>query len=119
MPRTSKYDHYFHDLQYAYEELQGLLAPRGMYAEVSLLLVANPRRPGELRDVSLEFVVRSRSRESIVWRASESLRVPGRSKMRSIASVLFGMMMRAAIDIEGGPPLPGDDRSQRGVRART
>jgi len=119
MPRTSKYEYYFQDLQYAYESLHEVLAPRGLYAEVSLLLVANVRCPKELRDVSIEFIVRSRSSDSIVWRASEGLRVPGRAKLRPLASVLFGLLMRAAIDLDDKHPLPGSNPSSRQVRART
>lgn len=119
MPRSSRYEHHFQDLQYAYESLHDVLAPRGLYVEVSLMLVANIRRPGELRDVSIEFIVRSRSSDSIVWRASESLRVPGRAKMRSLAGVLFGLMMRATIDLDDKHPLPGSNSSSRQGRART
>jgi hypothetical protein len=40
-------------------------------------------------------------------------------KLRSVSSVLFGLMMRAAYDIEAQISLPGDDRprSQGGARA--
>jgi hypothetical protein len=107
-----------HDLQHAYEILHDVLVPRGLYAESSLLLVVNLRRPAELRDVAIELVIRSRSGGSPVWRASESLKVPGRMKLRSLSSVLFGLMMRAAYDIEAQISLPGDDRPQRPGGAR-
>jgi hypothetical protein len=101
-----------HDLQHAYEVLQEILAPRGLYAEANLLLVVNLRRPSELRDVALELVIRARTGGAPVWRAWESLKVPGRMKLRSVASVLFGLMMRAAYDIEAQISLPGDDRGK-------
>jgi hypothetical protein len=69
------------------------------------------RRPAELRDVSVELVVRGRVIGSPVWRVAETLRVPGRMKLRSVSSVLFGLMMRATYDIEASIPLPGDDRA--------
>jgi hypothetical protein len=46
------------------------------------------------------------------------LRVPGRMKLRSVASVLFGLMMRAAYDVEAAISLPGDERPQRPGDAR-
>jgi hypothetical protein len=119
MPKASRDERYFHDLQHAYEVLQEVLLPRGLYAEVSLLLAVNLRRPKELRDVSIELVVRSRAGGSPVWRASEGLKVPGRMKMRSVASVLFGLMMRATYDIEAQISLPGDDRRMAPGGART
>jgi len=119
MPKAARDERYFHDLQHAYEVLHEVLGPRGLYAETSLLLVVNLRRPGELRDVSIELIIRARAGGSPVWRAKESLRVPGRMKLRSTASVLFGLMMRATYDIEAQISLPGDDRSPSLGRART
>jgi len=119
MPRQGRYEHYFQDLQHAYESLQDVLIPRGLYVELSILLASVLRHPKELKDVSIELVVRSRAHGSIVWRASESLRVPGKAKLRSIASVLFGLMMRAAIDIDEKPPLPGSGQSRLPGGART
>jgi hypothetical protein len=101
-----------HDLQHAYEILHDVLAPRGLYVESSVLVLVNLRRPAELRDVAVELVIRSRSGGSPVWRASESLRVPGRMKLRSLSSVLFGLFMRAAYDVEALILLPGDDRRE-------
>jgi hypothetical protein len=118
MPKASRDERYFHDVQHAYEALNEVLSPRGLYAEVGILLVANLRRASELRDVSIELIIRSRAGGSPVWRASESLKVPGRMKMRSVASVLFGLMMRAAYDVEAQISLPGDDAPRGPGRAR-
>jgi len=118
MPKASRDERYMHDLQQAYEILCGVLAPRGLYAEANLMLVVNLRRPSELRDVSVELVIRGRAGGSPVWRASETLRVPGRMKLRSVSSVLFGLFMRAAYDIEAQISLPGDDRPRRPGGAR-
>jgi hypothetical protein len=81
--------------------------------------VVNLRRPAELRDVAIELVIRARAGGSPVWRASETLKVPGRMKLRSSSGVLFGLFMRAAYDIEAQISLPGDDRprSPGGARA--
>jgi hypothetical protein len=49
---------------------------------------------------------------------AETLKVPGRMKLRSVSSVLFGLMMRAAYDVEAAISLPGDDRSHRPGSAR-
>ncbi len=119
MPKASRDERYFHDLQHGHEVLQEILAPRGLYAESSVLLVVNLRRPAELRDVAVELVIRARAGGSPVWRASESLKVPGRMKLRSLSSVLFGLFMRAAYDVEATISLPGDDRPrpQGGARA--
>jgi len=118
MPKAARDERYFHDLHHAYEVLQDVLAPRGLYAETGIQLVASIRRPGELRDVSIELMIRTRAGNSPVWRAVESLRVPGRMKLRSAASVLFGLMMRATYDIEAQIPLPGDDAPRDPGRAR-
>jgi hypothetical protein len=112
MPKAGKDERYMHDLQHAYEALHEVLAPRGLYAESTILLMVNLRRPGELRDVAVELVIRARAGGSPVWRASESLRVPGRMKLRSVAGALFGLMMRAAYDIEAQISLPGGDRRE-------
>lgn len=119
MPKASRYEHYFQDVQHAFEALHDVLLPRGLYAELSILFVNNVRRPSELRDVVVELLIRKRGSVSPVWRASEGLRVPGRAKLRPLSSVLFFLMTRAAIDVEEKISLPGDDRSQRGARART
>jgi len=118
MPKTARDERYFHDLQHAYEVLQDVLAPRGLYVESSVLTIVNLRRPRELRDLSVELVIRARSGGSPVWRASESLKVPGRMKLRSVASVLFGLFMRAAYDVEAQISLPGDDRPRQQGGAR-
>jgi len=68
--------------------------------------------------VVVELVIRGRAMGSPVWRAAEGLRVPGRMKLRSVASVLFGLFMRAAYDTEAAISLPGDDRPQPPGRAR-
>jgi hypothetical protein len=99
-----------HDLVQAYEVLHSVLVPRGLYAEVGMTLLVNLRRPSELRDVVVELVIRGRAMGSPVWRVAEGLKVPGRMKLRSVASVLFGLMMRAAYDVEAAISLPGDDR---------
>jgi len=112
MPRASRDERYMHDLQHAYEVLHEVLAPRGLHAESSLLLVVNLRRPADLRDVAVELVIRARAGGSPVWRASESLRIPGRMKLRTVSSVLFGLFMRAAYDVEAQISLPGDNRRQ-------
>jgi hypothetical protein len=118
MPKAARDERYFHDLQHAYEVLHSVLAPRGLYAEVGMMLLVNMRRPAELRDVLVELVIRGRAIGSPVWRVSEGLRVPGRMKLRSVASVLFGLMMRAAYDVEAAISLPGDERPQRPGGAR-
>jgi len=118
MPKASRDERYFHDLQYAYEALHSVLAPRGLYAEVGMMLLVNMRRPAELRDVSVELVIRGRAIGSPVWRVAETLKVPGRMKLRSVSSVLFGLMMRAAYDVEAAISLPGDDRPPRKGGAR-
>jgi hypothetical protein len=118
MPKAARDERYFHDLQHAYEALHSVLTPRGLYAEVGMMLLVNMRRPAELRDVSVELVIRGRAIGSPVWRVSEGLRVPGRMKLRSVASVLFGLMMRAAYDVEAAISLPGDERPQRPGGAR-
>jgi hypothetical protein len=118
MPKAARDERYFHDLQHAYEVLHSVLAPRGLYAEVGMMLLVNMRRPAELRDVLVELVIRGRAIGSPVWRVAEGLRVPGRMKLRSVASVLFGLMMRAAYDVEAAISLPGDERPQRPGRAR-
>jgi len=118
MPKASRDERYFHDLQHAYEMLHEVLSPRGLYVETVLLPVVSLRRPGELRDVSIELIIRARAGGSPVWRAAESLRIPGRMKMRSVASALFGLMMRAAYDIEAQISLPGDDHPRDLGRAR-
>ena len=118
MPKASRDERYFHDLQHAYEILHGVLAPRGLYAEVGMTLLVNLRRPSELRDVAVELVIRGRVIGSPVWRVAETLRVPGRMKLRSVASVLFGLMMRATYDIEAQISLPGDDAPRDPGRAR-
>jgi len=118
VPKTARDERYFHDLQYAYEVLQDVLAPRGLYVESSVLTIVSLRRPRELRDVAVELVIRARAGGSPVWRASESLKVPGRMKLRSLSSVLFGLMLRAAYDVEAAISLPGDDRPQRPGGAR-
>jgi len=112
MPKASRDERYMHDLQHAYEVLHEIIAPRGLYAESTLLLVVNLRRPAELRDVAVELVIRARAGGSPVWRANESLKVPGRMKLRSVAGALFGLMMRAAYDIEAQISLPGGDRRE-------
>jgi hypothetical protein len=119
MPKASRDERYFHDLQHAYEALHSVLSPRGLYAEVGMILLVNMRRPAELRDISVELVVRGRAIGSPVWRVAEGLRVPGRMKLRSVSGVLYGLMLRAAYDIEAQISLPGDDRprSQGGARA--
>jgi len=119
MPKAARDERYFHDLQHAYEILSEVLSPRGLYADVGMMLVVNLRRSSDLRDVAIELVIRSRSGGSPVWRASESLKIPGRMKMRSVASALFGLMMRATYDIEAQISLPGDDRPRDQGRART
>jgi hypothetical protein len=98
--------------------LYSVLSPRGLYAEVGMMLLVNMRRPAELRDISVELVVRGRAIGSPVWRVAETLRVPGRMKLRSVASVLFGLMMRATYDIEAQISLPGDDAPRDPGRAR-
>jgi len=118
MPKASRHERYMHDLQHAYETLHGVLAPRGLYAESSLLLIVNFRRPSELRDVAIELMIRARAGGSPVWRASETLKVPGRMKLRSVSDVLFGLFMRATYDIEAQISLPGDDRPRPPGRAR-
>jgi len=118
MPKASRDERYFHDLQHAYEALHSVLTPRGLYAEVGMMLLVNMRRPSELRDVSVELVIRGRAIGSPVWRVAETLKVPGRMKLRSVSSVLFGLMMRAAYDIEASVPLPGDDRPRKPGGAR-
>jgi hypothetical protein len=118
MPKASRDERYFHDLQHAYEALHSVLAPRGLYAEVGMMLLVNMRRPAELRDVSVELVIRGRAIGSPVWRVAETLKVPGRMKLRSVSSVLFGLMMRAAYDVEAAISLPGDDRPPRKGGAR-
>jgi hypothetical protein len=118
MPKASRDERYMHDLQHAYEALHSVLVPRGLYAEVNMMLQVNLRRPAELRDVVVELVIRGRAIGTPVWRVAEGLRVPNRMKLRSVASVLFGLMMRATYDIEAAISLPGDDRprSQGGAR---
>jgi hypothetical protein len=118
MPKAARDERYFHDLEHAYEVLHSVLAPRGLYAEVGMMLLVNMRRPAELRDVLVELVIRGRAIGSPVWRVAEGLRVPGRMKLRSVASVLFGLMMRAAYDVEAAISLPGDERPQRPGGAR-
>jgi hypothetical protein len=118
MPKAARDERYFHDLQHAYEVLHSVLAPRGLYAEVGMMLLVNMRRPAELRDVLVELVIRGRAIGSPVWRVAEGLRVPGRMKLRSVASVLFGLMMRAAYDVEAAISLRGDERPQRPGGAR-
>jgi len=118
MPKASRDERYMHDLQHAYEILHGVLAPRGLYAEVGMTLLVNLRRPSELRDVAVELVIRGRVIGSPVWRVAETLRVPGRMKLRSVSSVLFGLMMRAAYDIEAQISLPGGDRPRSPGGAR-
>jgi hypothetical protein len=110
MPKAARDERYFHDIQHAYESLHSVLAPRGLYAEVGMMLLVNMRRPAELRDISVELVIRGRAIGSPVWRVAETLKVPGRMKLRSVSSVLFGLMMRATYDIEASIPIPGDDR---------
>ena len=117
MPKAARNERYFHDLQHAYEALHSVLVPRGLYAEVGMTLLVNLRRPAELRDVVVELVIRGRAMGSPVWRVAEGLRVPGRMRLRSVASVLFGLMMRAAYDVEAAISLPGDERPQRPGRA--
>jgi hypothetical protein len=118
MPKASRDERYMHDLQHAYEIMHEVLTPRGLYAEVGMVLLVNLRRPAELRDVSVELVIRGRAVGSPVWRVAEGLRVPGRMKLRSVASVLYGLMLRAAYDVEAAISLPGDDRPQRPGGAR-
>ena len=118
MPKASRDERYMHDLVQAYEVLHSVLVPRGLYAEVGMTLLVNLRRPSELRVVVVELVIRGRSMGSPVWRVAEGLRVPGRMKLRSVASVLFGLFMRAAYDLVAAISLPGDDRPQRPGGAR-
>jgi hypothetical protein len=118
MPRASRDERYMHDLVQAYEVLHSVLVPRGLYAEVGMTLLVNLRRPSELRDVVVELVIRGRAMGSPVWRVAEGLKVPGRMKLRSVASVLFGLMMRAAYDVEAAISLPGDDRPRNQGGAR-
>ena len=118
MPRASRDERYMHDLIQAYEVLHSVLTPRGLYADVGLTLLVNLRRPAELRDVVVELVIRGRAVGSPVWRVAEGLRVPGRMKLRSLSSVLYGLFMRAAYDVEAAISLPGDDRPQRPGSAR-
>jgi len=118
MPKASRDERYMHDLVQAYEVLHSVLVPRGLYAETNLMLMVNLRRPSELRDIVVELVVRGRAIGSPVWRVAEGLRVPGRMKLRSVSSVLYGLMLRAAYDIEAQISLPGEDRPQRPGGAR-
>jgi len=118
MPRGGRDERYMHDLIQSYEHLHSVLTPRGFYAEVGMALLVNTRRPSELRDVSVELVVRGRAIGTPVWRASEGLKIPGRMKLRSVANVLFGLFTRAAYDIEAAISLPGDDRPQQPGGAR-
>jgi len=118
MPRTRFEERYFNDLVEAYEALHDVLTPRGFYADVKMTLLVNLRRPSELRDVVVELSVRGRSIETPVWRMADSLKVPGKMKLRSVANVLFGLMMRATYDIESLVPLPGDDVTNDPGRAR-
>jgi len=117
MPKAS-YEHHFQDLQHAFEWLQDVMAPRGLYVESSILFLPRARRPAELWDVVVELVVRKRHAAQLVWRGTEGLRVPGRAKLRPVASVLFGLMTRAAIDIDEKYPLPsgGQSRGPGGAR---
>jgi hypothetical protein len=119
VPKASQDERYMHDLQQVYQVLHEVLAPRGLYAETSLMLVVNLRRPADLRDLSIELVIRARAGGSPVWRAHDSLRVPGRMKLRSVASVLCGLMLRATYDIEALISLPGSEgrHHQGGARA--
>jgi hypothetical protein len=75
MPKAARDERYFHDLQHAYEVLHSVLAPRGLYAEVGMMLLVNMRRPAELRDVLVELVIRGRAIGSPVWRVGGSSRV--------------------------------------------
>jgi len=118
VPGRNSYEHSFQDLQHAFEFLQGVLAPRGLFVDVSILFVDN-LRTNELRDVSVELIVRRRASGHVVWRGVDGLRVPGRAKLRSVATSLFGLMMRAAIDVEEALPLPGGGSSKPQGRART
>lgn len=118
MPKARIDERYFHDLEHAFEVLHEVLSPRGLYADVGMMFVVNLRRASELRDISIELVIRRTGNGSPVWFAKESLRVPGRMKLRSVASVLFGLMMRAAYDVEAQISLPGDDAPRDPGRAR-
>jgi hypothetical protein len=118
MPKAL-YEHYFQDLQYAFEGLQDVLAKRGLYFEASILFISRASRAVELRDVAVELIVRRRASTQQVWRGVEGLRVPGRAKLRPLASVLFGLMTRAAVDIEEMLPVSEGDRPQQGGRARS
>jgi len=118
MPKASRDERYMHDLVQAYEVLHSVIVPRGLYAEVGMALQVNLRRPSELRDVVVELVIRGRAIGTPVWRVAEGLRVPGRMRLRSVSSALYGLMMRAAYDIEAQIPLPGGARPQRPGGAR-
>ena len=118
MPNASRDERYMHDLVQAYEFLHSVLVPRGLYAEVGVTLLVNLRRPSELRDIAVELVIRGRTMGSPVWRVAEGLRVPGRMKLRSVSSVLYGLFMRAAYDVEAAISLPGDDQPRRSGGAR-
>jgi hypothetical protein len=118
MPKASRNERYMHDLQHVYMSLHEVLAPRGLYPEASLMLVTNLRYSGNLRDVAIELVIRSRVGGTPVWRAHESLRVPGRMKLRSVADALCGLMLRATYDIEAQISLPGSAQDRQPGRAR-
>jgi len=118
MPKTASDERYFHDLQQVYKSLHDVLVPRGLYAEVGMMLLVSQRRPSELRDIVVELVIRGRAIGTPVWRVAEGLRVPGRMKLRSVATVLCGLMLRATYDIEASIPLPGGDRPRRSGGAR-
>lgn len=97
------------DIESLWLDVQPELARRGMYPEFALHLVVSTRKPSVAHDLALELCIRKRQNNMLVWRSSESLKVPGRMKLRPIANVIVAMLQRSLYEIIEAYPLPDND----------
>lgn len=97
------------DIASLWLDIQPELAKRGFYADFGLQLVTSSRKPSVAHDLSVELCIRKRHGNLIVWRDAESLKVPGRMKLRPLASVLGAMLQRALYEIMDAYPLPDNE----------
>lgn len=97
------------DLASLWLDIQPELAKRGFYADFGLQLIASCRKPSVAHDLSVELCIRKRHGNLIVWRDSESLRIPGRMKLRPLATVLGSMLQRALYEVIDAYPLPSPE----------
>lgn len=87
-------------------DIQPELARRGFYPEFGLHLVVSTRKPSVAHDLTLEVTIRKRQNNIVVWRDMESMRIPGRMKLRPLSNVLAAMLQRAYYEVAEAYPIP-------------